>query len=83
MENSLKWMIWGYPYFRKHPYRELYSYKNTTTSKSPIDQGSSHLAMKEFVTTIYKPFIEAIWEGESPHLGGRKRSPGVINHFHP
>ena len=19
MENSIKWMIWGYPYFRKHP----------------------------------------------------------------
>ena len=20
MENPYKWMIWGYPYFRKHPY---------------------------------------------------------------
>ena len=23
MENPIKWMIWGYPYFWKHPYRHL------------------------------------------------------------
>ena len=26
MENPIKWMIWGYPYFWKHPYK-LFSSK--------------------------------------------------------
>ena len=27
IENPVKWMIWGYPYFRKHPYiRYMYIY---------------------------------------------------------
>ena len=24
MENPIKWMIWGYPYFWKHPYRYMH-----------------------------------------------------------
>ena len=26
MEHPVKWMIWGYPYFRKHPYIYIYIY---------------------------------------------------------
>ena len=31
METLLKWMIWGYPYFRKHPYIQIIFNSNEMT----------------------------------------------------
>ena len=42
MENPVKWMIWGYPYFRKPPciYIYIYIYKPSLIETSPVSTGA-------------------------------------------
>ena len=34
MDNPIKWMIWGYPYFRKHPYIYIFELRSLSLSLS-------------------------------------------------
>ena len=73
MENLLKWMIWGYPYFWKHPYH--YRYKITQFSARTVAEESSMLYPQGGLVTGSTP--SRYWMGKSTPFRPTKTNMGV------
>ena len=61
-KTILKWMIWGYPYFWKHPYTDT---PNTT-------KVFFHCSLDLDLETQVPVALHRLSRGELPHLGGGK-----------
>ena len=70
MEKSLKWMIWGYPYFWKHPHKPTIDQSNQAMflRKQSTFRTCFHITRPPWVTHCFSSFFR----GYNPYVWGLK-----------